>query len=222
MMTIIELKNVVKMYDNGKRAINGINLAIEDSENALIVGAAGSGKTTLMKLIAGIEAPSDGSVIVDGMLVHEMNSDAAAVFRNRIFGILPRHHGFMDSLTILENTAMPLAARKIPTAKRNKATSESLESLGIGHLMNAYPPQLSVMELQIASLARAIVTAPKILLIDEMEADLTAKEFKQIAVMVNAMLKFGKLTLIHFTEKENGDLPYDKRFHLEYGQLTED
>lgn len=219
---MIELKNVVKMYENGRRAINGVDLAVRKGENVLIVGASGSGKSALLKLIAGIEAPSAGSIVVDGKAVHEMDSNIAANFRNRTFGILPRHHGFMDNLTMIENITLPLMVRKAPAKARNQPAMEHMKTLGIAHLASAYPPQLSITELQLASLARALTGEPKILLINEMDADLTQKEREKINGLIYTIWKFGEVTMIRFSDKENGGLQCDRHLRLEYGKITED
>ncbi|GHT86150.1 ABC transporter ATP-binding protein [Bacteroidia bacterium] len=221
MEEIIRLENIVKMYDNGKRTINGVNFSIYEHETVCICGASGSGKTTLRKLIAGIEVPSAGSIIVDGKAVHEMDSDTAAEFRNRTFGMLPRHHGFMNHLTLLENVAMPLAIRKIPARARNRSSMEYMKMLGIAHLIDAYPSQLSSMELQFANLARALSGKPKILLIDKMDADLMKKEQEKMNDLLDTIWELGEVTIIRFTDRENGGLPCDRYCRLEYGQITE-
>jgi ABC-type lipoprotein export system ATPase subunit len=219
---MIELTDVVKMYDNGRRAINGVSLTVYKGENVLIAGAAGSGKTTLLKLIAGMESPSAGSIVVDGKAVDEMDSDSAAGFRNRICGILLCRPGFMGTLTMLENITLPLTVRKASVKERNQSAMEYMNELDIGHLTNAYPSQLSVMELQLSNLARALVAQPKILLLDNMDADLTTKEQTRILNLLYAIWKSSELTIIRFIDRENGGLPCDRHFRLEYGQITED
>jgi putative ABC transport system ATP-binding protein len=221
MSEILRLENVIKMYDNGRRAINGVSFAINEHESVCVYGVCGSGRTTLIKLIAGIEAPSEGSVIVDSEEVHPMNADEAADFRNRTFGFLPRNPGFMDALPMRENIALPLAIRKVPAEERNKAVSEQMKTLGIAHLAGACPPQLSSLELQLASVARALSTSPKILLMDEMDAHLAQKEQKKVHDLLYLIRKSGELTMIRFTDRDNVNdaWPYDRRFRLEYGKI---
>ena len=219
---IIRLENVVKMYENSRRAINDVSFTINEHESICVYGASGSGKTSLMKLIAGIEAPSDGSIYVKDKEVHNMDSDTAADFRNQNFGILARHHGLLDSLTVFENVTMPLAIRKVAVAKRRLSAMEQLKTLGIAHLANAYPPQLSNMELQLAGVGRALVGEPNILLVANIDSRLTKKEQEKLYGLLYAIWKFSELTLIRFTDRENSGLPYDRHFCLEFGKITED
>ena len=97
-----------------------------------------------------------------------------------------------------------------------------MKTLGIAHLANAYPPQLSNMELQLAGVGRALVGNPGILLVDNIGSGLTKKEQEKLNGLLHAIWKFGELTLIRFTDRENSGLPYDRHFCLEYGKITED
>ncbi len=220
-MSIVRLENVVKMYDDGRRAINDMSFALNEYERVCICGASGSSKTTLLKLIAGIEKPSAGSVIVDNEEVHLMDGDRAADFRNRTFGFFSHYAGFLPFLTIIENITMPLAIRKTPERERNNSALEHMETLGISHLAHAYPPQLSVLELRFANLIRALIGRPKILLIDEMDSGLMQKEREKLSDFLRTVWKLGEYTIIFFTDQENQDLPYDRRLMLEYGKITE-
>lgn len=220
-MDMVRLEHVVKVYDNGRRALNDVNFNVNKHESNCICGAFGSAKTMLLKLIAGMEAPSDGNIYVDGKEVHSMDSNTAATFRNHTFGILLRDHGFMNNLTVLENVTLPFVVRKLPTRARNQSAIEHMKTLGIAHLARAYPRQLSIMELQLASLARALTGEPKILLIDEMGADLTKREQEKMDGLLYTAWKSHELTLIHLTDKKNVNWSYDRYFSLEYGMITE-
>jgi ABC-type lipoprotein export system ATPase subunit len=132
MSEVIRLENAVKMYDNGIRAVNDISLSISEGECVVISGPSGSGKTTLARLIAGMETPSSGEVIVLDRPVHQMTPDAAAVFRNINIGILRKDPEFLDTLTVLENVAMPLALRGAAAAQRIREAKEQLKTLDLG------------------------------------------------------------------------------------------
>lgn len=220
-MDMVRLDNLVKRYDNGKRTINDVNLGVETGSHVLITGTEGSGKTTLLKLIAGIEAPSAGNIYIDGKAVHEMNADTAAAFRNRTIGIVSRHPGFMNTLTMIENISLPLTVRKISGKERKQSVIEHMDTLGIRHLIYAYPFQLSIMELQLTALARALVMQPKILLLDNMESDLTVKQSKKIKDLICTAGESNELTIIRFTDRENDDWQYDGYFRLECGRIWE-
>jgi putative ABC transport system ATP-binding protein len=113
MSEVMKLENGVKMYRNGLRAINGVSVSLSQGERVSVYGAPGSGKTTLARLIAGMEPVSSGSIFILGQAVHEMDEAAAARFRNQHIGILNRVPALMDSLTVLDQVALPLAIRGI-------------------------------------------------------------------------------------------------------------
>lgn len=216
---MIRLEHVVKMYDNGKRAINDVSLRICPHERAVIHGISGSGKTTLFKLMAGIEKPSAGNIFADGKAVHEMSVETAADFRNRTFGLLTRRPGFMDTLTMLGNISLPLAIRKMPADKCIPLVMEYMDMLGIANLAHNYPPRLSAFELQLAGLARALAMQPKILMLHNMEADLTAKENQKIQSLLHMVWESEGLTMIRLTDRVEDKWIADRFFRLEYGKI---
>ena len=222
MNELIKLENVVKMVPGGLRAVNGVSFTIQEKENVVVYGAPGSGKSTLMRLIAGMEPPSGGKIFVMDKEVHAMDPDAAAGFRNRTFGIMQKDPCPMEHLTVLENAALPLAVRGIPYGKRMQAAKEQLKTLGLLNVAHAYPAQLSFYEAQTASLARALIAQPPILLLDEMTAGLSAKETDQILGVIHALWKFGKYTIVSFSGTKNCVLHPDRCFVLDHGTVREE
>lgn len=221
MKEVIRLENVIKMYPGGRRAINGVSLSVYECERITINGSPGSGKSTLMRLIAGMEAPSDGKITVLGKAVESMNSDISSAFRSRHFGILLRNAGFMERLTVLENTALPLALRDVPGEKRNKTANEKLKALGLDSIAKAYPHQLSPYESQLVSIARALAAQPEILMLNEAGADLSQKEEERLYGTINDLGKFGDFTILNFCEAGSGFVA-DKNYRLEHGMIQED
>ncbi len=197
-MEVIRLDKAIKVYDNGGRGLGGVDLSIAQGECVSVLGAPGSGKSTLMRLIAGMDKPSAGEVYVLDQPVHAMSRDAAANFRSANMGIVPKRPGLMTRLSILQNVQMPLAAAGVPPGQRAKAAKERLDMLGIAHVMYAYPAQLSAYEVKMAALARAIAAQPKILLLYEITAGLTAREAEQMTGTLSVMLKYGSYTVLLF------------------------
>lgn len=222
MSEIIRLENVIKVAENDRRAVNGINISINRKERVAIHGGTGSGKTTLMLLIAGMEPPSSGKVFVLDKAVHEMDADTAAEFRNLNFGIMRRNPGFMRRMTLQENIELPLAARGMAAQKREWAASEQLKTMGLSYAGHAHPIQLSRYEMQVASIARALVAQPKILLMDEITADLTSKEAEQIIGIIHAIWQFGDLTIVSFSDNSSSAFHADRYFTLDQGKIQED
>ncbi|MDD5017052.1 MAG: ATP-binding cassette domain-containing protein [Eubacteriales bacterium] len=222
MSEIIRLVNVVKMLDEGRRVINGMNLSIQEKERVAVCGAPGSGKGALMRLIGGMEPPSAGKVFVLGQAVHEMDADKAAVFRNRNIGIVHREPGLMERLNIFENVLLPLAIQGIPLSQRKQAVKEQLKTLGISHIAHAYPAQLSAYETRIVSIARALINQPKILLLYEVMAGLSERDTEQSTGVINAIFRYGNYTVLTFSVNTNNGLHMDKTILLNHGKIQED
>ena len=222
MKECIKVENAIKMYDRGLRAINDVSFTINEKEHVVIRGAAGSGKSTLIGLMSGMVAPSFGKVFVLDRAVHEMNSDASSNFRNLNFGIVQRSPSFMERSNLLENVAMPLTIRGISASKRMQAAKQQLKALGLLYAAKAHPQQISNYEAQIASIARALIAHPKILLLDEITAGLSEKESAQIIDIIHDIGKLRDFIIISFSQSKNNVLRADRHFTLNHGRIQED
>ena len=217
MKEIIRLDNVVKMV-NDQRIVNGVSLTVYEGEHVQVCGADQNGRSMLMKLIAGMERPSNGQVFVRGKAVHELDADRAATFRNQTFGICLWEPSYMPNLTVWENVALPLMIRGVDVLKRERAAKEQLKQMGIRAIAYAYPAQLKPMEAQIASITRALVAQPPVLLIEDLTAGLSEKQAGQVMDVLSAL---AEATIIGFTSGEN--VPgAQRRLVLERGQLREE
>ena len=158
--------------------------------------------------------------IVLGEPVHEMKPDIAAEFRNQNIGILSRSPAFLDNLTVLDNIAFPLMLRKIPTAQRVKAAKEQLKILGLEYAAYAHPPQLSPLEKHKAAIARALISQPKLLLLDDFATDLT--EADEIAGTLRTVCRYGKHAVMELTGVSKGLICTERDFILEHGKIQEE
>lgn len=217
----IRLENVLKQYPPRTRAINGVSMRVAAGERVCVSGAPSSGKTTLLRLIAGIEPVSSGSVFVFGTPLHALDNGARADFRNAMFGIIGRKPALFGALSVAENAALPLLIRGVQTAKSLQAARVTLDALGIAHLFGTRSVQLTPVEACLAAIARALVTEPKILLLDEPYADLSERDAQKIADRLDALGRSGGCTMLYFAGAPNA-LPIDKKFILHYGELRED
>ncbi len=222
MKEIIRLENVIKMISPGRRTVNDISMSVPEKQRIAVFGAPGSGKSTLMRLIAGMEKPSEGKIVVMNKNIHEMNTDNASVFRNENIGFIQKDPGFLESLNIFENVTLPLLIRGMALPLRKQAAREQFKALGISHIAQAYPSQLTVYEAVMASVARAMITQPKIMLLNDITAGLSARETIQITGIIHALWKFGDYTVIGFSGAKSAAIRADRYIQLGYGTILED
>ncbi len=222
MNEIIRLENVVKMTDSGRRAVNGVSLLAKKGDCVRVRGTSGSGKTALARLIAGLEPVSSGSVYVLGEAVHQMAADRAAVFRNRHIGMLEEEPAFVDSLSVLENVALPLTIRGASAGEREKTAREQLKSMGIPYTAGARPCHLSALEAQLASVARMLAAQPQVLLVDDMAAGLSEKDAAHMRGIMYTLSRYGGFTVLEFTGTDGGMIRADKTLTLDHGMIQED
>jgi ABC-type ATPase involved in cell division len=222
MTKAISLKHVIKLYENGVRAINDVSMEICMGENVRLYGTAGSGKSTLARLIAGVEHPSDGKIYVLDKLVSSMDADTAGVFRNRSIGLLSRKPLLMPRLTIWENAALPLNIRGVPAKDRQKAAMDSLKSLNLTHAAYACPAQLTRLENQKAVIARILTAKPDIILLDDAAAELSEKDVDQIKDIFSTLKCCGHYTIIELASTDHGLIKADRCMTLEYGKIKEE
>src|SRR6266540_4207540 len=168
-MAGIELQTVVKTFPNGTRAVDGVDLTIEDGEFIVLVGPSGCGKTTLLRCIAGLEEVSDGAILIGERDVTEVDSkdrDIAMVFQN--YALYPH-------MTVRKNIAFGLKVRRTPRAEIAARISETARLLGLEELMDRRPLALSGGQRQRVAMARAIARRPRVYLMDEPLSNLDAK-----------------------------------------------
>jgi putative ABC transport system ATP-binding protein len=167
---LINVNNVRKDYflgDETVHALAGINIEIPDGEFAAFVGPSGSGKSTLLHLIGGLDTPSSGSILVDGQDLSRALDKELAAYRNKCVGFVFQSFHLHPTYTALENVAIPLLFNGTPRAEREKRAAAALETVGLSHRAGHRPNQLSGGERQRVSVARALVTKPRIIAADE-------------------------------------------------------
>jgi putative ABC transport system ATP-binding protein len=180
--------------------LNGVSLAVEPGETIALLGPSGSGKSSLLMVAAGLEAPTGGRVRVAGTDITEMGEDDLARFRRGNVGIVFQSFHLIPTMTALENVAVPLEL----TGRRDafeRARSE-LEQVGLGHRLDHYPGQLSGGEQQRVALARAMAPQPKVLFADEPTGNLDGVTGKEVSDLLFALHARTKTTLFLVTHEE--------------------
>lgn len=217
----IRLVNVEKAAPDGRKVLGGVSLILDAGEQAHICGAAGSGKTSLLRLIAGMDKPVAGQVFVAGQALHEMEETETTVFRSRTVGVCLRNPALLPFLSIWENTALPLAISGIPLGKRKQPAMEQLKALGIAYAAHALPEALSPYELRLAALARALAAGPPVLLLDELAADLPERDAARLMEMVWTLAGQRSLTVVACTSGQCLCHAANRYFTMDHGTVTE-
>jgi putative ABC transport system ATP-binding protein len=187
-MSLITLENVTKTYITEEvpvPALGGINLSLETGTFISFVGPSGSGKTTLLNLIGCLDKPTEGKLFVSGVEISRLDRKAAAQFRGKNIGFIFQNFNLIPVLTVYENVEYPLImVQNVPLEKRKYKILNLLEKVGMMDQKNKYPSQLSGGQKQRVSIARALVSEPKLVLADEPTANLDhATAYKVIALM---------------------------------------
>ncbi len=198
---MIEFKQVSKHFPPGVSALTDMSFTIERGELVFLAGPSGAGKSTILKMIAAIERPSSGQVLVNGQDIAGLNAAALPYFRRNI-GLILQDHALLLDRTILDNVMLPLL---IGGASRNEAlhrASTALEKMNLSDKINAFPPALSGGEQQRAAIARAIVNRPQLILADEPTAYLDRDNAKKVMQALQAFQAAGVTCIISSHDEE--------------------
>jgi len=223
-LSLISLKNIEKIYNIGGeevRALDGINLVIEENEYLAIMGASGSGKSTLMNMIGCLDTPSSGVYTFEEEIVHSMGDSQLASIRNRKIGFVFQTFNLLPKATALHNVEIPLIYANIKRGKRIKIAEDALASVGLSDRVNHKPNELSGGQRQRVAIARALVNKPSIILADEPTGNLDSKSSKEIMKIFNDLHRNGN-TIILVTHEEDIASYAKRKIKLLDGKIIED
>ncbi|MBR5267427.1 MAG: ABC transporter ATP-binding protein [Lachnospiraceae bacterium] len=196
-MSYILFEDVKKIYQMGEvtiHAVDGVNFNIEKGEFAIIVGPSGAGKTTVLNMLGGMDACSEGTIKVDGALVSGYNSKQLTSYRRHDIGFVFQFYNLVQNLTALENVELAAQICKNPLDAK-----EVLEHVGLGHRLGNFPAQLSGGEQQRVAIARALAKNPKLLLCDEPTGALDYVTGKQILKLLQDTCRQEGMTVVVIT-----------------------
>ena len=204
-MELISLKKIYKIYNVGGeevRALDGVDLSINNNEYLSIMGPSGSGKSTMMNMIGCLDSPSSGLYEFEGEKVHIMNDSQLASIRNRKIGFVFQTFNLLPKANALHNVEIPLVYANIKKDKRVEMASNALISVGLGDRMHHRPNELSGGQRQRVAIARALVNEPSIILADEPTGNLDSKSGHEIMKIFDELHRSGN-TIILVTHEDD-------------------
>lgn len=220
MKSLLELQDIYLNYKTENtlvEVIKGVNLKINSGENVAVVGKSGSGKTSLIMLIAGLEKATSGKIIFEDQDISTYSEDELADLRKRKIGIVFQSFYLIPNYTALENVSLVLEINKIENAQKKSA--ELLEQFGLKDRLNHFPSQLSGGEQQRVAIARSIILSPKLILADEPSGNLDSENSKLI---INLLFKYSKKnnsSLILVTHDQSIAKECDKIIEIKDGKI---
>jgi putative ABC transport system ATP-binding protein len=200
-MSYIDAKKLVKEYGTGEAtvaAVGGVNLCIKAGEFVAVMGESGYGKSTLLSMLGGLNAPTSGSFLVDGVDVYALTSDGRADFRKKSIGFVFQNFHLLPYLTLAENVMLPLAIVKMGKKQKLAAAIDALARVGLSDKAHRLPNQVSGGEQERVAIARAVVNHPPIILADEPTGNLDTHTGSEIMKLLMALNQEG-ITVIMVT-----------------------
>ena len=197
---LIAISHLYKTYTMGEvtvHALNDVSLNVVANQVTVILGASGCGKTTMLNMIGGIDSPSKGTILVDGVHVHQLNQQMLSRYRQERIGFVFQFFNLIPNLTAQENIEFVLEyVMQHPVLNKSEQAHDLLEKVGLGHRGDHFPYQLSGGEQQRVSIARALAKKPKILLADEPTGELDYRTGLQILDLLSSFAQEGRAVLI--------------------------
>lgn len=216
---MITFDNVTKRYPGSHEALSSVSFAIEQGEMVYVTGHSGAGKSTLLKLMAAIERPTSGTVLINNQNVSKLK-EATLPYVRRKFGLVFQDHKLLYDRNCYHNVALPLAINGITGTEAGKRIRAALDKVGLLNKEKAMPITLSGGEQQRLAIARAVVSRPSILIADEPTGNLDRNYAEDIMTLFAAFQQVG-VTVIVATHDALGNANYqNKVLHLNQGQLT--
>ena len=224
MRALIEFKDVCKYYymgDTVVKAADGISFQVFQGEFVAIVGQSGSGKSTCMNIIGCLDVPSDGTYLLDGRDVGQMNKNELAEIRNELLGFIFQQYNLLPKLNLLENVEVPLMYAGVPKKERRERAKVALEMVGLADKMKHRPNELSGGQQQRVSIARALVGEPSVILADEPTGALDSRTGREVLGILQELHAAGH-TVVLITHDNSIAVQAQRIIRLEDGHVIYD
>src|SRR5947209_962179 len=222
----IRTENVCRHYAMGEsliRAVDGISISIPSAEFVALLGTSGSGKSSLLNLIAGLDRPTSGAVLVEGNNLAALSREALARHRLRTVGMVFQSFNLIPSMTVIENVELPLRFAEVDRSRRDPLAREALERVGLSRRLHHRPSELSGGEQQRTALARALINQPKLLLADEPTGNLDSRTGTEIMNLIRECNQALRMTVVMVTHERALAEQYAQRLiFLADGKLVDE
>ena len=220
-MSILETNDLRKIYGSGDtevKALDGVNLRVENGEFVAIVGTSGSGKSTLLHMLGGLDRPTGGSVIVDGKDIFRLKDEALTIFRRRKIGFVFQSYNLVPVLNVYENIVLPiqLDGRRVD----ENFIGKIVKTLGLDGRLDALPSQLSGGQQQRVAIARALAAKPAIILADEPTGNLDSKTSQDVLGLLKVTSQKFSQTIVMITHNEEIAQMADRIIRIEDGRIV--
>lgn len=219
-MSIVKTVNLTKTYDSGVevRALSDVNFELEKGALIAIIGDSGSGKLTLLHLLAGVDKPTSGEIYIQDMDITKLGKEELTIFRRRNIGVIYQFFNLIPNISVRKNILLPLLLDNKREDK--KYFDEIIRTLGIEEKLDRFPKQLSGGEQQRVAIARSLITRPAIILADEPTGNLDRKNSEEISSLFRLVNKRFKSTIIIITHDEKVANSCDRVYKMVDGKLN--
>lgn len=219
MIRCLDLRKVYRQGDNEIIALAGVSLEIAKGSFAVIMGPSGSGKSTLLHLIGGLDRPTTGEIVVDGLSLGRMADDEVTLFRRTRVGFVFQFFNLLPTLTALENVTLPFVLDGVSKAEADRRARAALERVGLAARMTHLPEELSGGEVQRVAVARALAFNPPILLADEPTGNLDSQSGETILSLLKQFNRENGCTVIMVTHSEEAARCGERVIFLRDGRI---
>lgn len=223
-MSLLHVESVTKSFVKGEHRITpleGASLIVERGDFVSLMGASGSGKSTLLNLVAGIDRPTAGRIVVDGVDITQLSRTRLTRWRAQNVGYIFQTHNLIPVLTAYENIELPLLLLPLSARERERRVAVALEAVALTDRADHYPRQLSGGQEQRVGIARAIVASPTLVVADEPTGDLDAETSEQILILLQRLNSELGMTLLMVTHDAHAAAIAGRQLRLERGKLIE-
>lgn len=223
-MSFVQFSNLHKVYNSDAvevKALDGISVEIEEGAFVGVMGPSGSGKSTMLSILGGLCHPTEGTVVVDGIDLYQLNSEKRADFRREYLGFVFQAFNLIPYLTAEENVMLPLAVKKIHPRQKKEMAHSVLQRVGLGHRAGHLPNQLSGGEQERVAIARALVNEPPLILADEPTGSLDTGTSREIMQLLSVLNKEGQ-TIVMVTHNDEVRSYFDRTLLLRDGLIAKD